>query len=314
MPGSDLRENRGCMQNRQTFRRTFFLAVAGIVAIGAVKALRAQAPSADPNPPAFEVASVKLNKTSNGPKGIRPVGPGGRFTATRLTLRELTRLAYGSPVALMADQVVGGPSWIDSDYFDVVAKVAERDLNPTAPAGLRSDTLIMLRHLLGDRFKVTMHTESRQLPIYALVLSSDRRSSPQLRQSAADCTSPLAAPRSGTVDPHRLCGFTQVGAGLLAGQRVTMEQVAGVLAQFPDVGRIVRDRTGLAGAFDIDLKFSPAFPAAANPDAASGPNPANDSGPSIFTALQEQLGLKLESTKGPVDVLVIDHVERPSED
>ena len=82
-------------------------------------------------------------------------------------------------------------------------------------------------------------TKSRQLPIYALVSSSDRRSSPQLRQSTADCTSPLAVPRSGTVDPHRLCGFTQIGAGLLAGQRVTMEQVAGVLAQFPDVGRIV---------------------------------------------------------------------------
>jgi uncharacterized protein (TIGR03435 family) len=95
---------------------------------------------------------------------------------------------------------------------------------------------------------------------------------------------------------------------------VTIEQVADVLAQFPDVGRIVRDRTGLAGAFDIDLKFSAAFPAAAHPDAASGPNPVNDSGPSIFTALQEQLGLKLESTKGPVDVLVIDHVEQPAED
>jgi len=99
MPGSDLRKSSGSMQNRQTFRNTLLLAVLGIVAVGAIKALRAQAPSADPKPPAFEAASVKLNKASNGPKGIRPVGPGGRFTATRLTLRELTRLAYGSPAA-----------------------------------------------------------------------------------------------------------------------------------------------------------------------------------------------------------------------
>src|ERR1700733_14828074 len=141
------------MQNRQTLRSMFLLAIAGIVAVDAVHALRAQTPLADTRPPAFEVASVKLNTISSGPKGIRPVGPGGRFTATRLTLRELTRLAYGSPAALMADQVVGGPSWIDSDYFDIVAKVAERDLTPTAPTALRSDTLIMLRNLLGDRFK-----------------------------------------------------------------------------------------------------------------------------------------------------------------
>jgi hypothetical protein len=87
------------MQNRQTFRRTFFLAIAGIMAVGEVKAPRAQAPSADTNPLAFEAASVKLNTSGTGPKGIRPVGPGGRFTATRLTLRELTRLAYGSPAA-----------------------------------------------------------------------------------------------------------------------------------------------------------------------------------------------------------------------
>ena len=88
-----------------------------------------------------------------------------------------------------------------------------------------------------------------------------------------------------------------------------MELLAGVLAQFPDVDRIVRDRTELAGTFDIDLTFSPAFPAA-NPDTGSVANPTNDSGPSIFTAVQEQLGLKLESTKGPVDVLVIDHAEQ----
>jgi uncharacterized protein (TIGR03435 family) len=93
-----------------------------------------------------------------------------------------------------------------------------------------------------------------------------------------------------------------------------MELLAGMLAQFPDVDRVVRDRTGLSGAFDIALTFSPAFPAAANPTAAAVANPANDSGPSLFTAVQEQLGLKLESTKGSVDVHVIDRVEQPSED
>jgi len=95
-----------------------------------------------------------------------------------------------------------------------------------------------------------------------------------------------------------------------------MELLAGVLAQFPDVDRIVPDRTGLPGAFDINLTFSPAFPAAANPDAASVANSTTDSGSSIsiFTAMQEQLGLKLESTKGPVDVRVIDHVEQPAAD
>jgi uncharacterized protein (TIGR03435 family) len=299
------------MQSPQTFRKALLLAIEGIVAVAVVNAPRAQTP--DTKSPAFEVASVKLNKSSNGPKGIRPVGPGGRFSATRLTLRELTRLAYGSPAALMADQVIGGSSWIDSDYFDVVAKVAEQDLTPNANTALGVETLMMLRSLLGDRFRLKMHTESRQLPIYALVSSSRRRSSPQLRLSTGDCVSPLAAPRSVTVDRNRLCGFTTVGAGLLAGRGVTMEFLAGVLSQFPDVGRIVRDRTGLSGAFDIDLKYSPAFPAAANPDA-SVANPTSDSGPSVFTAIQEQLGLKLESTKAPVDVLVIDHVEQPTPD
>ena len=274
----------------------------------------AQSPAGDASGPAFEVASVKPNKSSDEPKGVRPIGPGGRFIATRLTLRELIRLAYGYPTVLMAEQVVSGPSWLDSDYFDIVANVAERDLAPE-PNGVPRRPLMMLRNLLLDRFKVKMHTETKQIPIYALVIASGRRSSPQLRQSTADCIYTAAASPSGPVDRDRLCGFRRVGPGVLAGQKVTMELLSGVLAQFPDVGRIVHDRTGLTGGFDIDLKFTPALATAPNPDASPVANPTTDlGGPSIFTALQEQLGLKLESTRGPIEVLVIDSVEQPTPD
>jgi uncharacterized protein (TIGR03435 family) len=274
----------------------------------------AQSPAGDASGPAFEVASVKPNKSSDEPKGVRPIGPGGRFIATRLTLRELIRLAYGYPTVLMAEQVVSGPSWLDSDYFDIVANVAERDLAPE-PNGVPRRPLMMLRNLLLDRFKVKMHTETKQIPIYALVIASGRRPSPQLRQSTADCIYTAAASPSGPVDRDRLCGFRRVGPGVLAGQKVTMELLSGVLAQFPDVGRIVHDRTGLTGGFDIDLKFTPALATAPNPDASPVANPTTDlGGPSIFTALQEQLGLKLESTRGPIEVLVIDSVEQPTPD
>src|SRR4029450_12049830 len=121
-----------------------------------------------------------------------------------------------------------------------------------------------------------------------------------------------APPPSAPADSDRLCGFSQVGQGLLAGQGVTMELLAGVLAQVSDVGRIVQDRTGLTGGFEIDLNFTPGLPAAIDPNTALVANPTTGSGgPSIFTALEEQLGLKLEATRGPVEVLVIDHAEHP---
>ena len=165
----------------------------------------------------------------------------------------------------------------------------------------------MLRTLLADRFKLALHHETRELPGYALVIArSDRKLGPQLRSSdTADCLAAAKAkPPAGSNAPLP-CGGGFSRSGHLAGRAAAFP--AFVLGLSNSADRIVFDRSGLSGGFDWDLQWTPdPFPGVEQPNAA-------DSGTSLFTALQEQLGLKLESTRGPVEVLVIDHVGRPSE-
>jgi uncharacterized protein (TIGR03435 family) len=153
-----------------------------------------------------------------------------------------------------------------------------------------------------------LHNESRELPVYALVLArNDKALGPKIRQTALDC----AALRTGPVpDPSKpsACGF-RVGLGTMAAQGVGMNALAFTLSS--SVGRVVLDRTGLSGDFDFDLSWTP-DPLSGSASPAQPPTEAN--APSIFTALQEQLGLKLEPTRGPVEVLVIDNVEQPTPD
>ena len=259
-------------------------------------------PASDKDHPAFEVASVKPNR-SGIPRITMLTRPGGAWDATNVTLGMLVRIAY----QVQDFQVVGGPDWMYSDHFDVLAKAPAS----SAQGGVAGRFPLMLQSLLADRFSLSTRTENRELPVYALVMArSDRRNGPQLNTAAVDCSAFVGRGRLGgspgvppppPPPPPRLntgerpqCGMIG-GLGRVLGGGVTMSQVAGRLSQA--VGRVVIDKTGLTGAFDLDLQFAP------EPD-----------DPSLFTALQEQLGLKLESTKGQVDVLVIDRVERPTED
>lgn len=257
------------------------------------------------NLPAFEVASVKLNKSGRGPAGP-PMQPGGRFTLPNQTLRTLVRNAYG----LQDVQISGGPSWINTDRFDITAKA---EGNPPTP-----QMWLMVRTLLQERFKLRVHTETRELPIYALVMArSDRRLGSQLRsRPEGGCDSRPQAVLPDSKSPNQ-CGRLGAGLGSLNFRGVTMEAVA-KLGLGPRVDRLVFDRTGLSGIFDVDLEWTPeAEPfvsAAALPPGLPVPPPPSTSGPSLFTALQEQLGLKLESARGRGEVLVIDSVERPTPD
>jgi len=273
---------------------------------------QSQAPSADT--PAFEVASVKPNKSGDG-RVMIGMQPGGRFTATNVPLRMLIRNAY----QLQDAQLVGGPDWIASDRFDIMAK-AEGDPPPTPP-GTAGPIQLMLRTLLADRFKLVVHNETRELPIYALVLArSDGRLGPQLRPAAVDCAAMAAARGRGGPPPalpqpgeRPTCGM-RIGPGQMAGGGFPLSQFATTLSQF--VQRGVVDRTGLTGNFDLDLTWTPDFQGRGGPPPPGAPDlpPIDPNGPSIFTAVQEQLGLKLDSQKGPVDVLVIDRVEQPTPD
>ena len=262
----------------------------------------------------FDAASVKPNPSSSAPQGfdVRTLAAGElRITAT--TLRELIRLAYGADFIRTQDQLVGGPSWLNVDRFDVIAKVDRSVLAGPGPGGNAAERMFtMLRALLQDRFKVKTHVEMKETSIYALkVARTDGALGPAIHPSTSDCVrpDPNGPPPA---DPSRLCGL-RGGIGNFTAQGVTMPQLARSLAAFPVIGRVVEDHTDRPGAYDFTLTFVPAFLQA--PDS-GGPiaNPAADAGPNIFTAVREQLGLKLDGAKSQVQVLVVDAAERPTPD
>jgi uncharacterized protein (TIGR03435 family) len=176
----------------------------------------------------------------------------------------------------------------------------------------------MLRNVLEERFQLQTHVETKELPVFALVLARrDGTLGSRLRRRTVDCVAAQAAAReprnlfNPTAAERRTCGG-RIGPGILTANGLTMTNLAGALeARVPGVDRIVVDRTGLAGTFDVDLTWR--FEATLDTPGVPLPPPDPNS-PSLFTALEEQLGLKLESTKAPVDILVIDHVEHPTED
>jgi uncharacterized protein (TIGR03435 family) len=275
-------------------------------------------------PPQFEVASVKPNKSGDG-RVMIGVQPGGRFTATNVPLRLLIRNAY----QLQDFQIIGGPDWLTSDHFDIVAKAEGGDIGDPFRAekqGEPSRGQLMLRALLAERFKFEAHTENREMPIFALVLArSDGKLGPQLQKSSTDCEALRAAGRGrGPVGPPPPPGPPQPGDRMQCGIRIapgnmvvggsTLTQFANSIGMF--VGRTVVDRTGLTGAYDFNLTWTPdqiANRPPGSPEPLINGVPIDPNGPSIFTAVQEQLGLKLDSQKGPVSVLVIDRVEHPVE-
>jgi uncharacterized protein (TIGR03435 family) len=212
--------------------------------------------------PVFEVASIKPHKPDpTGSAGVS--AQHGRLNAMNVTLQNLIMSAY----ELHEFQVSGGPAWIDSERYDLVAK-AEND------AGGK-ELWMMVRPLLAERFKLAVHTETKDLPVYDLVVG--KRGS-KLHPAAADAQ-----------------GNSRMGGGSFTAERISMPRFSSILSSIVD--RPVLDKTGLDGDFAVKFDWLPRDP---------------DGGPSIFTALEDQLGLKLESRRGPVENLVIDHVERPS--
>jgi uncharacterized protein (TIGR03435 family) len=272
--------------------------------------------------PQFEVASIKPNRSGDN-RVMISAQPGGRFTATNVPLSLLIRNAY----QLQDFQIVGGPDWITSDRFDVIAKAESDEAGAAFRApkpGEPSRGQLMLRSLLAERFKLQVHDDTREMPIFALVLArADGKLGPQIHPAAVDCDAVRAAGGRGAGAPpgppgsadRPQCGIRLAPGNMLVGGS-TLAQFASSIGGF--VGRIVVDRTGLTGAYDFNLTWTPDQIRADNrppgaPDPLINGVPIDPNGPSIFTAVQEQLGLKLESQKGPVAVLVIDRVDHPIE-
>jgi bla regulator protein blaR1 len=249
--------------------------------------------------PSFEVATIKPSQP--GATGIRAFGPKGadRFLAMNVTVKDLVDFAY----TIDDDrQVVGLSGWKISRRHDIDAKVSDAEVAAMSKLPPSYNPYrFMQQALLADRFKLKVHFETRLLPIYALVVA---KGGPKLKASEMD-----PASRAEMVKP----AFLQAGSGRAAGAGTTVAMLAEVLERQDEVGnppggrgRIVVDKTNLSGRYDWTLHWTPWQ------DLSSG-ELSDLKGPSLFTALQEQLGLKLEPAKGKVEVVVIDHIDLPSE-
>ena len=265
-----------------------------------------------PAPPAdarFEVASVKRNKSGEPIAGLRRL-PGGRFEATNIQLSTLISFAY----QLQPYELDGGPSWMNDDRWDIFAKI-DGDPPPVIP-GTVDAISIATRALLADRFKLSLRRETREIQAYQLVRVSDARLGKGLRPSTVDC---LAIQRAGdeaakggppapnpNTSERLVCGMRiSVGRIQFGGRPMTM--LTDALTAITQ--RRVVDRTGLTGNWEFDISFNPPAP----PPGIEAP-PPNPDAASLFTVLQEQLGLKLESARLPMPVMVVDRVEPPVED
>lgn len=261
-------------------------AVAGPVVFGVFTAPAIRAQSQPAAKPAFEVASIKPN-TSADHRVMFQITPGGRLACTNATAKILITMAYN----LKPHQLEGGPAWLDSDKYDITAK-------GNGATG-RDDLKLMIQSLLADRFKLAFHRETKEMPVYVLVPG---KNGPKLHASE---------PSGGEVKSQ-----FRMGRGQLDLQSANMAGLADALST--QVGSNILDRTGISGFYDIKLEWtpdeseSPLFKGPPDGKAAAAPAP-DAAGPSIFTAIQEQLGLKLESQKGPVEMFIIDHIEKASE-
>ena len=243
----------------------------------------------------FDVASVKANTSSDRRSSLQMNLPDS-FIVTNLPLRALISIVYQVPLYRLA----GGPDWLASDRFDIAAKADHRITI--------DEKRQMVRALFEDRFKLKAHREMREARIYALVLArADGKLGPDLKPTVLDCAAILEARRqAGSAaspptpsDPVPACGAVG-GPARFRAHGVQMSSFAGTLGAI--MREMIVDETGLSGYFDLELSMS-----LENPPPADGP-------PSVFTAVQEQLGLKLEPRRGPVETLVIDSAERPTSD
>lgn len=273
--------------------------------------LSAQGPPQPANPTTafvYEAASVKPNTSGEQGTSIRRF-PGGRLTATNMPLRSLITFAY----QLQPFQLVGDPGWIRNERFDIVAKM-EGDPPPVQPGQGPDPHMVAMRTLLAERFKLVVRPETREMDIYALVVAKpDGTLGPKLAATKTDCQALMAA-RQGGPPPQQapgpnapfVCGMRGT-FGKLTANAMPMSLFANNLSN--QMQRVVVDRTGLPGLWDFELTFAPEPPTGPLPPGVELPA-VDPSAPSLVTAIQEQLGLRLQSTKGPVEVLVVDTVDR----
>ena len=240
--------------------------------------------------PDYEVSTIKVNKSGNNMMRImfKPDG----FSTTNLSLKTLIGTAY----SIRQDLISGGPAWVDKTGFDVEAKVLGEnvELLKKVPPLQRE---VMLQHLLAERFRLAVHKETKILPTFDLVVGKD---GPKMKAAPAG-----EKPEEGMPNPDakRHPGMMMMSQNGIEGTGLPMASLAGQLSS--TLHHTVIDKTGLTGKYDFALKFTPE----------DGPPPDSDNpDPTIFTAVQEQLGLKLVPSKGPTPTLVIDHVELPNED
>jgi len=254
------------------------------------------------NDATFEVASVKPNKSGSDRVNISPQ-PGGRFTATNVSAMDLIAIAYGTAVPFPRSSILNAPSWVSRDRFDIVAKA---DGNPT-----QEEFSGMLRPLLADRFRLSVHSETKERPIYTLVRARrDGSLGAGLRPSVLDCSGRPEARPAG-------CEMLSV-PGTLKARGTPLAALTRMLMSWVEDHREVWDQTGLTGTFDMDMKWTPdrapVVPPDASPELVQALRSIDPNGASLFTALQEQMGLRLVAGKDQTQVLVIDHIELPTPD
>jgi uncharacterized protein (TIGR03435 family) len=277
---------------RCNLRKLFLIATIWL-AVGV--SVYGQSQNATETPPSYEVVSIKPNKS--GPGMMRVMANGDRFSATNISLRGLIQYAYN---IRMQEQVSGLSGWADSAAYDIEAKTDEEEsatLKKLSPEAKTEQGRLIMQAMLADRFKLKVHRETKEMPVFALVIA---KSGFKLKEADPNDTYP-----NGMKGPDGIghAGAMMIDRGKLTAQGIPMSALANNLTF--QVHRIVVDKTGLTGKYDFTLQWSP--------DEVHGADAPESAGPSIFTALQEQLGLKLEQSKGPVDTVVVDHVEMPSD-
>jgi len=285
------------------------MAIAVPSALGQTPAQTGAAPqAADTKLPVYDVVSIKPDKTGSG--DIRIMSRTDGLSFSNVSLKMLLQNAYG----IREDLISGGPGWVDSAHFDIEAKVVDPNMDQLKKL-TREQRRAMLLPLLADRFQLKVHTETKILPVYELVVA---KGGPKLTEVTPPPPSPDAGNPPYGAPPPSLpplpdpskgpvalgFGSMMIRNGELTGRGVALPVLVNMLAQ--QLNRTVLDKTGLTGKYDMTLKWTPE-------DAPPQDNGTGDSSPSIFTALQEQLGLKLQPAKGPVECLVIDHAEMPTE-
>jgi uncharacterized protein (TIGR03435 family) len=323
--GSDLKKRIEAIMINQTAERLSTWKTAVLLSVAATMAavpivigtfdssrLQAQEQTRTAGDLAFDVATVKPNKSAQGFEGMG-FRPGG-FTATGVTLQDLITTAY----AMQPFEIFGGPIWATKERFDVAATM---ERSPSGSSLTSDARRRLLRALLADRFKLVAHEERREMPVFELVTArADGKLGARLRPFEGECGDrsklgaepefPTELVTASAPDKGLQWCILFQAVGRMSARGTELSDLGRALGRLPAVRRRVIDRTSLPGKFDFDVEWTPlVLPSGV----AASDRPLSETGPTIFTALQEQLGLKLASTKEVVPVLVIDSVSQPSE-